>query len=134
MRYNVTARCDTPNHFSISSRCLTRCIDFYRPSSLPSRLFISSVSTDKCNIPCLHSLPAKGKAGKAFSEKNALTDQYLEQREPSQAEVGTVLAIDDDWHFAALEKTLKQKPPATTNMICCQSQQRANRPAVWEKP
>jgi hypothetical protein len=54
-------------------------------------------------------LPADGKAGKAFSDKNALTDQYLEQREPSQAEVGTVLAIAADWHFATLETTLKQK-------------------------
>ena len=29
-------------------------------------------------------------------------------------EVGTVLATDADWHFAAPETTLKQKPPATT--------------------
>ena len=44
-----------------------------------------------------------------------------------------MLAIDADWHFAALETTLKQKPPATTNTICCQSQQRVNRPTVWDK-
>jgi hypothetical protein len=57
----------------------------------------------------------------------------LEQREPSQAEVGTVLAFNEVSHVAALETTLKQKPPATTNMICYQSQQRVNGPAVWKK-
>jgi hypothetical protein len=70
MRYNVTARCDTPNRFSIPSRCLTQSIDFYRPSSLPSRLFISSGSTTKCNIACLHSLPRVEKPGRGHPEKN----------------------------------------------------------------
>ena len=70
MRYNVTARCDTPNHFSIPSRCLTQSIDFYRPSSLPSRLFNSSGSTTKCNIACLHSLPRVEKPGRGHPEKN----------------------------------------------------------------
>ena len=70
MRYNVTARCDTPNRFAIPSRCLTQSIDFYRPSSLPSRLFNSSGSTTKCNIACLHSLPRGEKPGRGHPEKN----------------------------------------------------------------
>ena len=65
----------------------------------------------------MRTLPAREvKSREVFTYKNALTDQYLEPREPSQAEVGTALAInDDDWHFAALETTLKHKSPATTN-------------------
>jgi len=70
MRYNVTARCDTPNRFSIPSRGLTQSIDFYRPSSPPSRLFISSGSTIKCTIACLHSLPRVEKPGRGHPEKN----------------------------------------------------------------
>ena len=70
MRYKVTARCDTPNRFAIPSRCLTQSIDFYGPSSPPSRFLISSGSTTKCNITCLHSVPRVEKPGRGHPEKN----------------------------------------------------------------
>jgi hypothetical protein len=93
-RYNVTARCDTPNHFRFSpavslNPSIFTDLPFYR------RFFIASVSTRKVQRR-LFTLAARGlKSREAFPDKNALTDQYLEERDPSQTDVGTALALDD---------------------------------------
>jgi hypothetical protein len=45
----------------------------------------------------LFTLDARGeKSHQSLSDKNALTDQYLEEGEPSQVSDGTVLALDGD--------------------------------------